>query len=145
MSGGGAFFSIYMKTRLFIILSVSLIALVGCKKKSIEERFLEEAREYTRKNCPANTAPYTVMDSITFSIPERTFYYNYTVNGALDADSLYTQTLYDLFREQLLTNIRNSIQLKGYKDAGVTLCYRYYSQLSGKLLMTQQFTKEDYE
>lgn len=85
------------------------------------------------------------MDSCTFSIPKRTYYYNYTVKGELDVDSLYTQSLYDRFRDQLLSDIKNSIQLKGCKDEGIILCYRYYSHRSGKLLMKQTFTKKDYK
>jgi len=80
-----------------------------------------------------------------FSIPKRTYYYNYTVNGYLDTDSLYTKELHDMFHEDLLSNIKNSIQLKGCKDAGVTFCYRYYSDRSGKLLMVQKFTRKDYQ
>jgi len=87
---------------------------------------------------------YTTMDSCTFSIPKRTFYYDYTVKGGLDVDTLYSQELYDIFRDQLLKDIKSSIQLKSYKDAGITFCYRYRSQRSGKLLMQQKFTKKDY-
>lgn len=101
--------------------------------------------KFTLKNCPKEIDKCTVMDSCTFSIPKRTYYYNYTVKDVLDVDSLYTQELHDAFHEQLLSDIKNSIQLKGCKDAGITFCYRYYSKRSGKLLMQQRFSSKEYK
>ena len=129
--------------RILLIVPLFLV-LSGCKHKRLDERFYQEAQNFTRKNCPKEVDNCTTLDSCTFSIPKRTYYYNYTVKGDLDVDSLYTQELYNLFREQLLADIKNSIQLKGCKDAGVTLCYRYYSDRSGKVRMQQKFTKKDY-
>ena len=111
----------------------------------MEERFLQEAQQFTLKNCPKKIDNYTTLDSCTFSIPKNTYYYNYTVKGDLDVESLYTQELYDIFREQLLSDIKGSISLKSCKDAGITFCYRYYSDRSGKILMLQKFTKKDYK
>lgn len=131
--------------RYLLILLLLGIALTGCKRQSIEERISQEAKQFTLKNCPKSVDKFTVMDSCTFSIPKRTYYYNYTVRGDLDVDSLYTKELYDAFHEQLLSDIKNSIQLKSCKDAGITFCYRYYSGRSGKLMMLQKFTKKEYE
>ena len=131
--------------RLLLILSLLLFILVGCKKQSLEERIYQEACQFTLKNCPKDIDKCTTLDSCTFSIPKRTYYYNYTVRDELDIDSLYTPGLYNLFREQLLTDIKNSIQLKSCKDAGISFCYRYYSTRSGKVLMLQKFTPKDYK
>lgn len=122
-----------------------LFILTGCKRQTFEERIHEEAERFTLKNCPKEVDKYTLLDSCIFSIPKRTYYYNYTIRGDLDVDSLYTRELYDAFHEQLLTDIKNSIQLKACKDAGITFCYRYYSDRSGKLMMIQKFTKKDYK
>ena len=131
--------------RFLLILQLFIIIISGCKKQTLEERLYQEAQQFTHKNCPKEIDKFTVMDSCTFSIPKRTYYYNYSVKGELDVDSLYTQSLYDRFRDQLLSDIKNSIQLKGCKDEGIILCYRYYSHRSGKLLMKQTFTKKDYK
>ena len=131
--------------RLPLILLALLFILAGCKRQSLEERIYKEATLFTLKNCPKDIDKFTTLDSCTFSIPKRTYYYNYTVKGNLDVDSLYTQELYDIFREQLLSDIKNSIQLKSCKDAGISFCYRYYSARSGKIQMLQKFTSKDYK
>lgn len=131
----------YRFNLVFILL---LLTLSGCKRQTIEERIHEEAEKFTLKNCPKEIDKYTVLDSCVFSIPKRTYYYNYTVRGDLDVESLYTKKLHDTFHEQLQSDIKNSIQLKECKDAGITFCYRYYSERSGKIMMTQKFTKKDY-
>ena len=128
----------------FFLLLV-LIFFIGCKKQTLEERIYQDAKTFTQKNCPKLVDKYTTLDSCTFSIEERSYYYNYTVEDKLDIDSLYTQELYDLFRQQLLSDIKNSIQLKTCKDAGISFCYRYYSRRSGKVLMLQIFTSKDYK
>lgn len=130
--------------RIVLVLSVLLVVCAGCKRQTFEERIREEAEKYTRKNCPKLIDDYTTLDSCVFSIPKRTYYYNYTVRGDLDVDSLYTTKLHDEFHADLLSSIKNSIPLKNCKDEGVTFCYRYYSNRSGKLLMIQKFTKKDY-
>lgn len=131
--------------RFLLIFSILVFILTGCKKQSLEERIYQEARQFTLKNCPKDIDKCTTLDSCTFSISNRTYYYNYTVRGDLDVDSLYTQGLYDLFHEQLLTEIKNSIQLKSCKDADISFCYRYYSARSGKVRMLQKFTPKDYK
>ena len=131
--------------RFLSILTLFILVFAGCKKQTLEEQFYEDARQFTLKNCPKKIDNYTTLDSCTFSIPKRTYFYNYTVRDDLDVDSLYTQELHDLFREQLLSDIKNSINLKGCKDAGVTFCYKYHSNRSGKVLMLQKFTQKDYK
>ncbi len=130
--------------RYLILISILLLGLTACKRQTLEERIQAEAALFTQKNCPKQVDKFTVMDSCVFSIPERTYYYNYTVKGDLDVDSIYTQDLYEAFRQDLLSGIKGSITLKACKDAGVSFCYRYYSDRSGKLLMMQKFTKKDY-
>ena len=130
--------------RFYLVFILLLLTLSGCKRQTIEERIHEEAEKFTLKNCPKEIDRFTVLDSCVFSIPKRTYYYNYTVKGDLDDESLYTKKLHDTFHEQLQSDIKNSIQLKECKDAGITFCYRYYSERSGKIMMTQKFTKKDY-
>ena len=141
----GLFYSSNNMNRYTILFIIVLIALTGCKKQTLEERIYQEARQFTLKNCPKTIDQCTTLDSCTFSIAKRSYYYNYTVTDNLDIDSLYTQELYDMFREQLLSDIKNSIQLKTLKDAGISFCYRYYSARSGKVLMQQKFTPKDYK
>ena len=130
-----------------LLLSIAtpvLLALGACRHTSRLERIAREARTFTEKQCPFNVDQYTRLDSTTFDTTTRCYYYNYTVNGILDNDSVYTPDQGQRFREQTLEEIRSSIGLRGYKEAGLTLVWRYYSEQSGRLLAEYKFTKEDY-
>ena len=140
---GGNFY--IMSRILLILLSLLSFVLTSCKKQTIEERIAQEAKLFTQKNCPKEIDKFTTLDSCSFDIVKRTYYYDYTVHGDLDVDSLYTQDLHDLFHTQLLADIKNSITLKNCKDAGLTFCYRYYSDKTGKLRMVQKLTKNEYK
>ena len=48
------------------------------------------------------------------------------------------------FHDTILKGLRGSLQMKPYKDEGITFCYDYYSISSGKLLFNLTFTPEDY-
>ena len=124
-------------------LSVLLI-LGACRHVSRLEKIENEARTFTAKQCPFHVDEYTRMDSTTFDIATRCYYYNYTVNGILDDESVYTEEQGNRYRKTTLDEIRSSIQLRGYKEAGLTLVFRYYSEQSGRLLAEYRFTKEDY-
>ena len=128
----------------FVLLSFLPIFFVSCKKQTIEERIAQDAKLFTQKNCPKDVDKFTTLDSCSFDIVKHTYYYDYTVHGDLDVDSLYTQDLHDLFHNQLLADIKNSITLKNCKDAGLTFCYRYHSDRTGKLRMVQKITKNEY-
>lgn len=134
------------RNRLFLlsIATPVLLALGACRHTSQLERIAQEARAFTEKQCPFNVDQYTRMDSMTFDIATRCYYYNYTVSDILDNDSVYTPDQGQRFRDQTLEEIRSSIQLRGYKEAGLTLVFRYYSEQSGRLLAEYKFTKEDY-
>lgn len=132
--------------RIFLVLIFSpFLVFVSCKKQTIEERIAQEAKLFTQKNCPKDVDRFTTLDSCSFDIINRTYYYDYTVHGDLDVDSLYTNDLHDLFHNQLLADIKNSITLKNCKDAGLTFCYRYHSDRTGKLRMVQKITENEYK
>ena len=135
-----------IRHRLFLLALATpvLLALGACRHTSRLERFAREAQSFTEKQCPFNVDEYTRMDSTTFDIDTRRYYYNYTVNGILDDASVYTPEQGQRYRDMTLEEIRSSIQLRGYKEAGLTLVFRYYSEQSGRLLAEYEFTKEDY-
>ncbi|MCR4922366.1 MAG: hypothetical protein K5945_11785 [Bacteroidaceae bacterium] len=127
-----------------VVALMALAVLTGCRRQSRWERIEREARTFTAKECPFNVDDYTRMDSTTFDIDTKCYYYNYTVSGILDNDSIYNEELNENYRRKTLDEIRTSIQLRGYKEAGLTLVFRYYSAQSGRLLSEYRFSKEDY-
>ncbi len=133
------------KSIISIVLCTLFLTFTGCRRENIDERIHREAKEFTEKNCPREMDPYTTIDSACYDMKNRIYSYNYTVQGLLDVDSIYTDELLNSFRETLLGQIKTSIQMKALKDQGVTFAYRYFSQESGKTLMNITFTKEDYK
>lgn len=127
------------------ILPLFLMAtLIGCRQKSYLEQIASEAKEFTQKQCPKQMDACTCLDSTVFHIPTLTYHYNYTVSDELDNDTLFTGETRQTLHNALLSNIKTSIELKGYKDSGLTLSYRYFSASTGELLAEFTFSKEDY-
>ena len=108
------------------------------------EQISREAKMITEKQCPYYVDQFTRADSMTFDPATLCFYYNYTVRDTLDNESLYTAAACENFRQQTIQEIRSSIRLKEYKEAGLTLVWRYYSEKCGRLIKEFRFTKEDY-
>ena len=83
------------------------------------------------------------MDSMTFDKATHTFSYCYSLSGALD-DTAYIHR--NDPRELLLQQVKNSTNLKIYKDAGYSVRYVYTStKLKGVTLFDDTFTPKDYE
>ena len=121
-----------------------MIVCAACKHETKDERFKSDFEQFTRKECPKFIDPCTRLDSACYDISTRTLSYHYTVQEALDDETIYTEEVIDAFHENILKGLKNSIQLKTYKDEGITFCYDYYSITTRKMLLKLTFTKEDY-
>ena len=86
----------------------------------------------------------TVMDSLTYDRQTRTLNYYYTVEGALDNDSVMTDQACEELKKMLHKNIINSVILKSYKENDINFRHCYYSKSSGKIRFQVRFTPEDY-
>ena len=126
------------------LLTGLLIVLSSCHRPSRDEQIAREAYEYTKKECPRYVDHCTRMDSTTYDIRTRVFTYNYTVEGELDDPAIYTEQVKSSFRDKLLQEIRTSIPMKSYKDAGITILYRYISASTGETRLEYRFEKEEY-
>lgn len=123
---------------------VALLASVcGCKETK-EQRLEREAREFTESNCPHDIDAYTTLDSATYNQDSATYTYHFTVKGALDMDSLYSDEVVKELHDSYLTELKNNIEQKDLKDMGVTITRIYRSESTGRPLMTLRFTKEEY-
>lgn len=99
---------------------------------------------YSKTQCPRRIDPYTVLDSIVYSVDSKELIHYYTVQDSLDNEDVYTDELCNEFRENLLTNIRNSIGLKTYKAHGITFAYQYQSVRSNRVYMDIKFSSSEY-
>lgn len=127
--------------KIYVLLMMTAL-LAGCQE-TLEERSAREARDYTKKHCPAPVAPQVWMDSMTFDKATHTFGYHYTLDGVLDdTASLRRNNPRDL----LLQQVKNSANLKIYKEAGYAFRYVYRSKKNkGAVLFDDTFTAKDYE
>ena len=119
-----------------------ILLMTGCRE-SLEERGAREAADYTRKHCPTPVDENIMMDSLTFDMQHHTFSYCYSLSGALDDSA----TIHNGNpRELLLRQLRNSTNLKLYKEAGYNFRYVYYSsKKNGTQLFETTFRPDDYQ
>ena len=123
------------------LLLMSIMLLTACQE-SLEDRCAREAKEYTEKHCPTLIAEDMVMDSMTFDKTTHTIAYIYTLSGALDDTAVVNK---NLPQERLLQEVKNSTNLKLYKDAGYSFRYTYYStKEKGTKLFEATFHENDY-
>ena len=130
--------------RLVLILPLLLFAVSSCRQASFDDQCLQQAREYTEKQCPRKMSEGVVLDSMTYSKALRCLSYHYTLSGEID-DAKLVQGNIDMFRRQLLSMITNSVELKRAKDEGVSFRYVYISASSRKQLVSITLRKEDYD
>lgn len=129
------------KTKPFIALVLTAFMAAGCQE-TLEDRCEREAREYTEKHCPTAVAPGIVMDSMTFEKPSQTVSYYYTLTGKLDTAATFNEKS----RQLLLDQIKNSANLRLYKEAGYSFRYVYHSKKNkGLQLYETLFKQKDYQ
>ena len=119
-----------------------MLVMASCQE-SLEERCEREAQEYTKKNCPVEVANDIILDSMTFDRNTHTISYCYSIKGMLDNEELFKR---NDPREKLLIQVRNSTNLKLYKEAGYSFNYVYHStQNKGTQLYQATFHEKDYQ
>ena len=128
-----------MKKILFLL---AVVFMTSCQE-TLEERGAREARDYTEKHCPAPVANMVRMDSMTFDKATHTFGYYYTLSGVLDDTTAIHQNNPS---KPLLQQVKNSTNLKIYKEAGYNFRYVYRStKQKGIILFDETYTPKDYE
>lgn len=127
-----------------IILSVTVLTLLSCGRKSLEEQMEEDAKEFTLKQCPKVLDEFTTMDSITFSSLTRTSSYYYTIKGNLDNPDTFLPSTKEYYRESMMTKLRDDLNLRKAKEAGISFAYHFTSKSTGKELLSFTITKQDY-
>lgn len=131
------------KTLTFALFGILLFT-SACKRETKDEKFQRDFEQFTQKECPKFVDPCTRLDSAKYDVNSRTISYHYTVQDQLDDESIYTEELTDAFRDDILKGLKSSIQMKPYKDEGISFRYDYRSITTGKMLLELAYTPEDY-
>ncbi len=125
-----------------IALALMLAAIMASCQESLEDRCAREAKEYTKKKCPARIRENMIIDSMAFDRTTHTLHYYYTLNGNADNEDVIKRN--DI-HGALLRQIKNATSVKEYKDAGYNFAYTYCSaKEKGKVLFEVTFTQSDY-
>ncbi len=128
-----------------IPLSLALVLLSCHRQQTFDDKTLADIRDFNDREAPKQMDPVTTLDSMGYQQEDRTLTYFYTLSGMADDPSVLTDEIVQAQQEALLENLRVSIQLKPYKEQGISFEYLYYSQTTGQLLMRYLFTADDYE
>ena len=121
-----------------------LLLLTACQEKKFD-RLEREAKEYTVRHCPKTMDPITVLDSVVFHNDgslDYIYYYSVTMTDELRENF---ETVREEVREQTLKGVRNSIELKMVKEAGLNIIYLYRDAETGEEIMRNSYTREDYQ
>ncbi len=127
-----------------LIMVLSAAISMSCTE-SFEDRCRREAREYTERMCPRVMAECITMDSMVFVDNPVGFTYYYNISGTLDNAELLTDEVLDEFHDELLTNLRQDINLKRYKDRDFTFTYKYISASTHEVFTEVSYGPDDYK
>lgn len=133
-----------IKQLAFPALMLTTIALTSCQETR-EERFEREAREFTQKNCPrAEFEDIIYLDSLVYhNDGSNNYMHCYSVKG--DSAMLAMMDLqHDELFDRLLTAVRNSVDMRHVKEAGLNIMYVYYNAKSHEKITEFCFTPDDY-
>ena len=123
------------------ILAIITLIFTACQE-SLEDRCERDAKEYTRKQCPATIDKYTIIDSLTFERATHTIHYYYRLTGAADEAQMIKEI--DAVNT-LKQTLKNSTSVKTYKDKKYRFAYTYRSAKDPKkILLEVVFTDKDY-
>lgn len=125
-----------------ILFACLLFGLLTACQETRKEQFAHAARTLTEQ-CPVSIDPYTRLDSLVYQEADSSFHYYYSMSGAGD-NEFAGMIAYPSFAEKIKKSVKNSIEMKPYKDAGITFLYHYYSLSSGIHLGNIKITPEDY-
>lgn len=142
------------KTFLTILLTVT--ALTACHKQTFDERVEDEVIQFNEKQAPKRMDAYTTFDSMAYDRQALELSYYYTIDYDFNAQLFTDEEVWNeiwqekrgevqtQLREELLRNLQSSIQLKAYKEHGLTFHYTYYLKRTGETVVDCAFTPEDY-
>ena len=109
-------------------------------KGSIEEQMKDAAVEINNIS-PKMVDEYSRLDSAT-TIADKTFQYHYTILK-MTKEEINIDVLTKFIRPEVIENVRNSPELKIFRDNKITMSYNYYDK-NGEFITSIDVTPELY-
>ncbi len=120
-----------MKKLVLITAGLLLLTFYSCQEPR-EKTFEKLAKEYTAK-CPVTIGEGIRIDSMIYNPKTNTNSNYYTLSGRIDSpDSIQKKKQY--MKDSMVDAVRNSLDLKEYKDFKTTIEYIYFSGSTKKEL-----------
>lgn len=118
-----------MKNLSKISLAAAVLALSSCKKEDVIDKELKEAATNMNKMTPQLLSEGVRLDSVS-ATQNKTLQYSYTLTYDVK-EELKTEEINEYksaAKEEALKSIRNSPDMKNFRDNNVTLKYVYYDK-----------------
>lgn len=116
----------------------------ACFLPTGKQKVFELAAEQVNKQCPITVDEMTRMDSTTYSGKDNTFTYFYTLSGKAD-DPTMSEQLKKSLEETLPETIKNTEEMKVYRESDVTIKYIYLSGKTKEELIQVTVTPDMYK
>ncbi len=129
-----------MKRNILAIIALLTLFCTACHKETFEDRVAKEVEYFNHNEAPKRQDPISVFDSMSFDRSTLTISYFYTVEG--DGEALFPT---DLMQDNVLKNLRSSLQLKEHKEHGCNFRYVYHGASNGASLLDVTFSPKDYK
>lgn len=125
-------------------LLILLCIFLSCKQETLEQRAQREAKDFTERECPTPWVNDTSIDSLTFSIEKKAFYYHYSFRNNLENKRIIDSLKANLHGE-LVKSIANETRSKTYKDAGYSFIYIAHAKSNpSKIVYKDTIKAEEY-
>lgn len=104
---------------------------------SFNYREVRNMREFSRTVCPKRQDECTTLDSMWYDSISRTLYYDYSVNGNLDNDSIFNLTdLKKSLRHEIVKGLKTNPDVKTERDnEHLDFSFRYFSSTNKNMLV----------
>ncbi|WP_455590406.1 hypothetical protein [Bacteroides sp.] len=119
-----------------------LFALTSCQQA--KQKVFELASEQVNKECPMTIDEMTTLDSTSYAGEGNMFTYFYTLSGVADDSAIVEQMKAEL-EKTLPETIKNTEDMKIYRESDVTIKYVYLSKKSGQELLQITVTPDMYK
>ena len=127
-----------------ILTAVCLAVLTLTSCQQAKQKVFEIASQEVNKQCPMTIDEMTRMDSTSYTGGDNTFTYYYTLTGTADDPTIAEATQKQL-TESLPEMIKNTDDLKIYREMDVTMLYVYLSDKTQKELFRVKITPDLYK